>query len=121
MKDLSTSQANSERITQICSSLVIACNRLNKIGKELSINDKAIMEAARDLSKLYEGIDTKYIVECIKRGAMGRYGKSYGVSVHEIGLWWEKYKVEKKKERFQSLSDKQKSKQLKEIIKNQYK
>lgn len=120
MNDLQNSSDNSERITLICSSLVVAYSRMNNLGNELKINDKAVIDMAKDLSSIYKEIPESYLIECIKRGSTGRYGKAYGINVHQIGVWWETYKQEKRKEHFEALPDEKKAKSLKEIIKNQY-
>ena len=90
-KDLKKTQQVSEKRIQICNSealkasIVLVFERLNE-----NWNEDLFNRILKDISIEYEEFKIDFICESLRKGSLGKYGRTYRFSSQEVCFWIQK-------------------------------
>ena len=90
-KDLKKIQQVSEKRIQICNSealkasIVLVFERLNE-----NWNEDLFNRILKDISIEYEEFKIDFICESLRKGSLGKYGRTYRFSSQEVCFWIQK-------------------------------
>lgn len=72
------------KVKQLSQSIVLAFKRVN-------VQPERVLDIAEDIVKTFPTIDEKDLIEAVKRGALGEFGRTYRMSTQEVCIWVREY------------------------------
>jgi hypothetical protein len=86
--NLQISQNQLEKNIQKCKKLSLSVSlAFERVGLE----PKRVEEISKDIVYKFNNVEEKHIIQAIKNGALGDYGRTFRMSTQEVSIWIKKF------------------------------